>query len=226
MFSAFFKGIGQLGDPASRGVVLISIGLALLTFAFLWSCVGFLLARTALFEIAWLESMSDILGGLATLVLTWFLFPGIMSAAIGLFLERIVGAVEAAHYPHLPAVIEQELSEALVSAAKFLLIMIGANLFALLFLLTPLFPFVFYSVNGYLVGREFFEMVAVRRVGLDEARALRKAHNGAVFAIGVTFALLLTVPIINLLTPIVATATMVHLFEAWRHADGRLLTQT
>lgn len=226
MFSAFAKGVRQLGDPASRSVALMSIGLAMLTFAFLWACVGFLLTRTAIFETGWLESAIDILGGLATLVLTWLLFPGVMSAIIGLFLERIVGAVESGHYPHLPAPSEQPLSQALVGAGKFLLIMIAVNLVALLFLLTPLFPFVFYAANGYLVGREFFELVAMRRIGSDEARALRKAHKGAVFTIGVVFALMLTVPIVNLLTPIIATATMVHLFEAWRHADGRFLTQT
>ncbi len=225
MFSAFFKGVGQLNDPASRSVALLSIGLAMLTFAFLWACVGFLLTKAPFFELGGVDAVIKFLGGLATLILTWFLFPGVISAIVGLFLERIVGAVEAAHYPHLPTVTEQELSQALAGAAKFLAIMIAANLFALLFLLTPLFPFVFYAANGYLVGREFFEMVAVRRVRLDEARALRKTHNAALFTIGVVFALMLTVPIINLLTPIIATATMVHLFEAWRDADGRLLTQ-
>jgi len=203
----------------------MSIGLAMLTFAFVGVGVGFLLTQALFFEIDWLDSVVKFLGSLATLILTWLLFPGAITSIIGLFLEKIVGAVEAAHYPHLPLVSEQDLSRALVVAAKFLLIMVTVNVFAMLFLLTPLFPFVFYAANGYLIGREFFEMVAVRRVTLDEARALRKTHKVAVFAIGVVFALLLTLPIINILTPIVATAAMVHLFESWRHADGRLLLQ-
>ena len=84
-------------------------------------------------------------------------------------------------------------------------------------IIPPLFPFVFYSVNGYLLSREYFEMVALRRIGAAEARALRRAHRGRLFLSGVLITFMLTVPVVNMLTPIVATAVMVHLFEGWRN---------
>ena len=227
MFSALIKGIRQLSDPAARKVVWIGIGAAVLTLATLWAVIGSGLAKTALFETGWLEGIADFLGGALTLVLTWLLFPSVMSAVISLLLERIAAAVEARHYPHLPAPDEMPLTEALMQAAKFLAVMVALNLLLLPFLfIPPLFPLMFYSVNGYLLGREFFELVALRRMPEAQARALRKQRQGAVFMIGVVFAFLMTVPIINLLTPVIATATMLHLFESWRQQRGPALATT
>ena len=95
--------------------------------------------------------------------------------------------------------------------------MVVLNLVMLVFLLIPpLFPFVFYGVNGYLLGREFFELVALRRIGLEEVRNLRKAHRGRLFLAGIVIAFLFTVPGLNLVAPVIATAVMVHLFEDFR----------
>ena len=217
MFSAFSKAIAQLGDRKMRQPLWIGIGAALVLFFLLWSGIATLLTETTFFTIGWLETVIDILGGLATLVLTWFLFPAVISLVIGFLLERVADAVEERHYPHLPKAEGLPLLETILATGKFLCVLVLLNVFALLFLLVPpLFPFVFYGVNGYLLGREYFELVALRRMGAKDARALRKSHNVAVVMTGVGLALLLTIPIVNLVTPIVATAVMVHLFESWR----------
>ncbi len=217
MFNAFVKGTRQLGDPAARRPVWIGLAIALLVFVALWMSIGFLLANTILFQWGWLETVVDVLGGLTTLVVTWFLFPGVISAVIGLLLESIADAVEARHYPHLPAAAGLGLGETVATTLKFLALMVVLNLVMLVFLLfPPVFPFVFYGVNGYLLSREYFELVALRRVDSREARALRKANKGRLFVAGVIIAFLLTVPVVNLLAPVIATATMVHLFESWR----------
>ncbi len=227
MFSALIKGIQQLNDPKARQVVWMAVGAGVLAIAVLWAIVGELLAKTAIFETWWLEGIADFLGGALTLVLSWLLFPAAISAVIGLMLERVAGAVEARHYPHLPAANDLALSEALIEAAKFLGIMVALNLALLPFLfIPPLFPFVFYGVNGYLLGREFFELVATRRMSAEDARALRKSRQATVMTTGVLFAMLMTVPIVNLLTPVIATATMLHLFEDWRHDGGAALITT
>ena len=227
MLSALIKGIRQLSDPKAQKVVWMGIGAALLTFAVMWAVIAEVLAKTAIFETPWLEGIADVLGGAITLVLTWLLFPSVISAVIGLMLERIAEAVEARHYPNLPDANDPPLTEALIGAAKFLGVMIVLNLMLLPFLFFgPLFPIVFYGVNGYLLGREFFELVSHRRMAPADARALRKQRQGAIVGIGVVFALLMTLPIINLLTPVVATATMLHLFEAWRSEAGTALATT
>ena len=195
--------------------MIISVVIAIAVFGLLWFIIGYLLINHALIRINWLDTLIDVLGGLATLALTWFLFPGIISAVTTLFLERMAAAVEARHYPNLPEVAEPPI--AVAASIKFLAVMISTNLFILIFLFVPpVFPFVFYGGNGYLLGREYFELVAHRRMGVAETKALRKTHQGELFFTGVVIAGLLTIPLVNLLTPVVAIASMVHLFESWR----------
>ncbi len=217
MIKAFIKSAQQISDPKARRVVWIALAAALGVFILLWSSIGFLLANTALFSIGWLETAVDLLGGLATGVLTWLFFPAAISVVIGLFLEDIAGAVEARHYPNLEPAPGLNLGDTIFTTLRFVSIMLVLNILMLPFLLTgPFFPFVFYSVNGYLLSREYFELVAQRRLGRVEAKALRKRNAMKLFITGVLIAFMLTIPIVNLLAPIIATGMMVHLFENFR----------
>ncbi len=224
MFSAFGKAIAQLNDRAIQKTLMLSIAAAIGVFIAVWFVTGYLLTNTAFFTWGWLETAIDLLGGLATLILTWFLFPGIVSAIVALFLDDVAVAVEARHYPGLGVADGQTMGEAVVGALKFLAALVTLNLLLLPFLiLGPVFPFVFYAVNGYLLGREYFELVALRRIDAASARRLRKQRQGALFFVGVGIAFMLTIPVINLLTPIIATAAMVHLFEDWRAATNEVI---
>ncbi|MBC8339858.1 MAG: EI24 domain-containing protein [Rhodospirillales bacterium] len=221
MINAFSKGLAQLNDPHIRKVVWIAIAAAVIVFALLWGAVGTLLVDTSFFAILWLEWIADLFGGLMTLILTWFLFPAVISVVVGLFLEDIATAVEARHFPGLPPADGQTVIQSLMVTLRYLGVLVALNLVLLVFLLLgPVFPFVFYTVNGYLLGREYFELVALRRLGPDAARRLRLAHRWEMFLAGVVMAFLLTVPVVNLLAPIVITAAMVHLFEGWRKEAG------
>ena len=222
MISAFVKGIDQLSDKNTRKYLWLSILAALVTLVVLWTVVGFVLRETSISEIGWLEGAVDILGGLATLALTWFLFPATVSAVIGLFLDQVADCVEARHYPGLPDANGQSIGETVVMSAKFLGILIVLNILMLPFLfLGPLFPFVFYLVNGYLLGREYFELVASRRLPPAEVTKLRKARQGSVMMVGIVIAFALTIPVVNLLMPIVATSAMVHMYEKWHPTSER-----
>ena len=217
MLSAYIKALDQFSDPAIRHVLWMAIAIAVAVFAVLWGVIDYLLANSALFETGWLEWVTDVLGYVATLALTWFLFPGVVSAAVGVLLEAVAAAVEARHYPHLAPARGQPLGQSVLAAMRFLAVLIVVNVLMLpLLLIAPVFLFVFYAANGYLLGREYFELVALRRVGQEEARTLRKANRGRLFAFGAVTAFLLTVPVVNLLTPVAACAAMVHLFESWR----------
>jgi CysZ protein len=198
-------------------VLWISVGLALLTFVLVWTGVGWLLTHTSFFAIGWLDTVIDVLGGMATLVLSWLLFPAVVSTTTGFFLEDVADAVERRHFPQLPPVRRQPLEEIVVSALKFLAVLVALNLVVLIFLFVPpVFPFVFYAVNGYLLGREYFELVAARRLEPDAVRSLRRRHGGTLFVSGILIALLLTVPVVNFLAPLIGTAAMVHVFESMR----------
>ena len=224
MFGAFAKALDQFGDPQTRRVFWIGIAVAAVTFAGLWTAIFYLLASTQAFDgpwLGWLDWIADLLGGAVTLWLTWLLFPAVITLVVGIMLDSVAGAVEQRHYPYLPMAQGQSVLASALGALQFTAVLVVLNLFLLVFLLfPPVFPFVFYAVNGYLLGREYFELVALRRLVPAEATALRQRHSGSLLVTGVLIALLLTVPLVNLLIPVIATAAMVHLFESWR-GDAR-----
>ncbi len=221
MIKAIGLALGQLTDRSFRGVLWRSVGLAALAFVLLWGGVGFLLTHTALFSLGWLDTVVDLLGGVAVLVLTWFLFPAVIGVILGFFLEDAASAVDRRHYPHLPPARAQPIAEIVVTTLKFLGIALALNLVALLFLvIPPLFPFVFYGINGYLLGREYYELVALRRLDPVNALGLKRTKQVPLLVFGVIAAFAFTVPFVNLVTPLLATAAMVHLVEMWRQRSA------
>jgi uncharacterized protein involved in cysteine biosynthesis len=68
--------------------------------------------------------------------------------------------------------------------------------------------------------------VAVRRLTHDQVRTLRRRHRGRLTTAGVVITVMLTIPLVNLLAPVVATAFMVHVFERLRRNAGLPATRT
>ena len=221
MLKALFRGVSQLNDRATRQILLLSIGAAVLVFICLWTGIAFVLTQTSFFQWNWLEYTIDFFGGLATAVITWFLFPGVVSAIIGLFVDQIANCVEARHYPDLPKTAGLAFFDKVISSTKFLSIYIIINLCLLIFLfLGPLYLPIFYIANGYLISREYFELAAHRHLSIIDARALRKANKWKLLSLGIFIAILLTVPIINLITPVIAVGAIIHLFQTW-HSEKK-----
>ena len=143
-----------------------------------------------------------------------FLIAPITSLIAGLYLDDIAAEVEKHHYPGDPPGEELPLLATMAISLKFGLLVIGVNLLVLVLLLLPGVNLVaFYVANGYLLGREYFELAAFRHLPLEDARRLRKANRGRVFLSGLAIAGLVSIPIVNLLTPLFATAFMVHTYK-------------
>jgi CysZ protein len=217
MVAAFFRAFAQLPDPRIVRLLVGAVVLALLVFAALWGGIAWLLANTALAKWHWVDALLQVFGGFAALGLCWFLFPVVASALIGLFLGAAANAVEARHYPGLPPAPGLPVLASLLASLRFLLVTLVLDLLLLPCLWIPvLFPWVWWAVNGYLIGRAYFELAALRRLDVDMARALRRRHRLRVFGAGLLTAGLLLVPVLNLLAPVIATMAMVHLVERWR----------
>ncbi len=234
MFSQLAKAFEQLGDPRIRGLVLVAILAALAVLVALSFVASYLLMWGGDILSQWIFSgdgdswlsgavdwLVDAAAIAAVVFASFLLFPAVMGMVLSLFVERVAEAVETRHYPALPAARDQPLGEAIWNALVFAAVTIGVNLLALPFYLLLLFlpPFnflLFYMVNGYLLGREYFEVVALRRLDAAAAKRLRRASRVRVFLAGVVVALLLTIPIVNIVTPVVATAFMVHVFHRLR----------
>ena len=221
MIQSLLKGVSQLRDPSTKKVVLISVGASVLTYIVLFGFINLALNYTSIFQIRWIEVLSDFLGHFAAVMLTWLLFPATISAIIGLLLENIASAVEARHYPNLPPISNPPLFSSLVISGKFLALLLVLNIGLLFLLFTgPVYLVLYYLINGYLISREFFDLVALRRLNLARSRVLQKRFKYHLIFLGTIFVFLMKVPIVNLLVPIIATATMVHLVEYWRAKDG------
>jgi CysZ protein len=225
MVSALLRALADLSNPAVRRLAALGLALAVASFLLVWTAVAVVLAHTALFEWRPLNWLVDILGGLAVLVLSWLLFPAVVTIAMGFFLDRIAAAVEALHYPGSGPARRASVAETVATTVRLMLIALLLNLLALpIYILAPgVNFFVFLGINGYLFGREYFEAVASRRLDPVATRALRRRRSGQVFAAGIVIAGLFAIPLVNLVAAVIATAFMVHLLARMRMADPRLM---
>jgi uncharacterized protein involved in cysteine biosynthesis len=213
MLKPLFLAISDISEPRLRRAVLLSALIALAVSAALWLGLTALIFQTDFFGWWLFDRAVDLLGAVAVAVLCWLLFPAAVSLVMGFFLEGIIAAIEARHYPGLPTVRGQGLAEAAVAGARLALAALALNLLAL-----PLYVFlpglnllVYVALNGYLLGREYFELVALRRLEPQSARALRRANGRRVFLAGTLIAVALAVPVVNLFAPPIAAAFMLHL---------------
>ena len=224
IFTSFFKALAQMSDPRFRRVLLMGVGLtiALLVAATagVLGLIGWLTGDTSTLpfigEVTW---VNDVLswGGLALmLVLSVFLMVPVASAITSLFLEDVAQAVEDRHYPGLPTAPRVPLGDALRDTVGFLGILIGANIAALLLYVLLSFAaiLIFWGLNGYLLGREYFQLAAMRRIGRANAKALAKRNRGKIWLAGVLMAMPLSIPLVNLVIPILGAATFTHLFHS------------
>lgn len=214
MFASLGRAARLIFDPAFAGIAAKAVLLTLLLFA-----AGLALGEYAL---AWLP----VLGGgavnaaLKLLAPLMFLLGGVVLgppvAALfaALFLDQVAARIEARDYPGLvarPASFAVTLRAGLTLAA----LVAGVNLVLLPvdLGLPGLGELLSIAANGWLLGREYFELAALRHLSLGEAGALRRGNSGAVWAGGTLVALASMVPLLNLAAPLFGTALMVHLFH-------------
>jgi CysZ protein len=221
MISSFFKAIGQIPDPGFRRVIgrslLYAIGIFVLLLSFTW----WLIVSSRFFGIGWLEWIVDFVGGATAVVVAFLLFPGAMMFVVSLMLEKIARAVEKKHYPYLPPPQPQAMSETVLIGLRYTSIVIALNLLFLpLFFIPVINIFVFIGLNGYLLGREYFELVALRRLEPDAVRKIWREHRSQLCIAGMIITSLLTIPVVNWFMPVVAAAYMLHIFERIPYKDA------
>jgi CysZ protein len=163
-----------------------------------------------------LNWLIDLLGVVGVFALGWLLFPAVLTMIMGFFLERVATAVEARDYPGRGPPRRQSIRETVMIGFRLMLLGIALNLLALpVYLLVPgVNVFVFLGLNGYLFGRGYFEVVALRRLDIDAVNAIRHRFGGRIFLGGVMIAGMFALPLINLVAPVIAVAFMLHVFES------------
>jgi CysZ protein len=216
MVTDLIRAVAALSAPPLRRIVGLGLGLSALTFALVWLAAAVALYNTALFSWRPLDWLLGLLGELAVLALSWLLFPAFVTLVMGFFLERVAVAVEALDYPDAGPARPQPWGEIIAVTLRLSVATIVLNLLALpLYLLVPGINLVlFLALNGYVFGRGYFEVVALRRLDAAAAKTLRHRFAGRIFLAGVVIAGMFALPLVNLVAPVIATAFMVHVFEA------------
>jgi CysZ protein len=227
MFDAAIKALTQMFSPPFRRVLLKSIGLALLMIVlvgiglnrlFSWMAEGgatwaeaSMGGHTAWQVLAWILSFAATLGVITGAV---FLMPAVSAFVGSFFVDEIAEQVERTYYPAEPPGQELSLGPALVQGIKTALLSILVYLCALPFLLVAgLGLVIMFLATAYLLSREYFLLAAMRFRSPEEAKDMRRLNRSSILFAGLPIALFVSIPIVNLATPLFAMAMMVHVHK-------------
>jgi CysZ protein len=146
----------------------------------------------------------------------FFMMAPVTAIFAGLYLDDVAGRVEAKHYPRDDRGVPLSGFRAVQTSAQFALVILAVNIAVLPLVFTGIGALALIVANAYLLSREFFEMIAMRHMAVDEARQLRRENTPRIFAAGLAPALLSMIPIVNLVVPLFATSYFTHIFKQVR----------
>jgi uncharacterized protein involved in cysteine biosynthesis len=229
MLDDAFRTLSQMLSPPLRAVLWKSIGLAVALIVIVVIALDRLIiwlvgagsaavesgfgphAHLPAIAIAWALSVAAGLGIIAGSV---FLMPAVTAFVGSFFADQIAEEVERVHYPADPPGAALPLWLAIPEGSKTALLAIAVYICASPFLLFAGFgAMIFFLATAWLLGREYFKLAAMRFRSPAEARALRQRNAGAVYLGGLLIAAFVSVPVVNLATPLFAMVLMVHVHK-------------
>jgi CysZ protein len=229
MIDAAGNALAQMFTPALRHVLMKAVGLALILIVIIGIALQRLLSALAQHGAAWAEQTSgfaphaawsalawilSIMAGLGIVTGALFLMPTISAFVGSFFVDEIADAVERNYYPAEPAGRALPFLRALLEGVKIAFLSLVVYFCALPFIFfAGLGVIILFLANSYLLGREYFELAAMRFRPPHEAKTMRKRHAAYIFLAGMVIALFVSIPIVNLATPIFAMAYMVHVHK-------------
>ncbi len=216
MVKAAFMALSDCLAPEFRAVLGRALALSLLLFIGLFAGLQFLFRILTFVPWPWLEALIEVGASLGLIAAFVFLMAPVTALFAGLFLDGVAEKVEARHFP--PEQRGRALSTlpALRVGLQFGLVVLVVNILALPLVFTGVGAIVLFTLNAYLLSREYFEMIAMRHMSVEDAKALRKHHGFQVFMAGFLPALMAAVPVLNLAVPVFATSYFTHYFSAVR----------
>ena len=229
MIDAAVKALSDLFTPRLRGVLMKSVGLALLLILLIGIALQRLFAALAENGATWAEQTTgfaphaawsalafilSFMAGLGIVTGALFLMPTVTAFVGSFFVDDVADVVEHTYYPADPPGRAVSFLRATIEGLKFAALALVVYLCALPFILFAGLGFLILLIaNAYLLGREYFELAAMRFRPPEEARAMRRQNAGAVFFAGLIVAVFVSIPIVNFATPVFAMAFMVHMHK-------------
>jgi CysZ protein len=229
MLDAAIKALAQILSPPMRSILWRSVGLALVLITVLAIGLQRLLSWFAIYGEEWAEAMLgsgfhtplnvlawivSIAAGLGVVLGGIFLMPAITSLVASVFVDEVADHVELEHYPAERPGVALPLGLAMREGVKTALLTILVYLIALPFVFLAGAGFiVFFIATAWLLGREYFELAAMRFRPPTEAKAMRRDNAVTIFTAGLIIAAFVSIPIVNLATPLFGMALMVHMHK-------------
>ena len=213
MIETALHAFGETFSPPLRRILVKSIGLAFLLLIVLGMIVQGTITHLVTLPYPFDMALA-IFTALGIVAGAIYLMPPITSIVASLFFDDIAEEVERRNYPADPVGKALPITTSVLLSLRFFGLVLIVNLIALVLLIVPgVNVAVFFFANGYLLGREYFELAAMRFRPIEEARALRRANALRIFLAGLAIAAIVIIPILNLITPVFATALMVRMHK-------------
>ena len=229
MIDAAIKALSQLFTQPLRAVLMKAVGLALLLIVIIGIALNRIFSALAASGATWAEQTSgiaphavwaslawvlSIMAGLGIVTGALFLMPAVTAFVGSFFVDEVADAVERETYPAEPPGQALPFWRALLEGLQFALLALAVYLCALPFIFfAGLGVVILFLANSYLLGREYFELAAMRFRPPHEAKAMRKTNAAYIFLAGMVIAVFVSIPLVNLATPIFAMAYMVHIHK-------------
>ncbi len=208
-------------SPPFRAVLIKVLGLTVLILAVLVGLIHHVLIAFVALPYPWLDTTISVLAGLGLVIGSIFLVAPVSSLVAGFFIDDLAELVERDIAPDAPPGRPLPILQALVLSVRFAGLSLGVTILALLLLLVPgVNAVAFIGANAYLLGRQYFEFVALRHMRLEDVNLMRQRHGGRLWAAGLILALFVSVPLLNLLTPLFGAAFMVRVFKRLPQPSG------
>jgi CysZ protein len=234
MLALVFKALVQMFSEPFRRVLFKAAGLAIVLLVVIVIALYRLLEWLSGSGMSYLELTFGAVAHGVLAVLGWFvaialgvglfagavmLMPAVTALVASFFADEIAELVERAHYPTDPPGVALPLWRAVFEGVKTAALAVAVYLCAApLLLFAGAGAVLFFLATAWVLGREYFELAAMRLHRVDDAKALRRIHQATVFTAGLFIAGFVSIPILNLATPLFGTALMVHVHK--RIVDG------
>jgi CysZ protein len=215
MLSSAASALAQMFTAKFQGVLWLGVGCTLLLFVLLMLGLQWSVQYVPDFGLSWMQDAVAIISGAVLTIAFVFLGAPVAQAFASIFIDRVADAVEDKYYPDSKTRSGASTGELLFAGLSFAAVSLVLNLLAipLQFVAIGIGTVVVLFVNGYLTGRTFFELAALRHMAPRDARALRRKHRVRLFFGGALISFLAMIPILNFFVPLFGAAMMTHEFN-------------
>jgi CysZ protein len=222
VFASLGKALAMIFDPAFFGVIAKAVVLTLVLFAVLFLGLQWGLHHLPVLHWPWLNTTLDWIASLALVALLFIVGAPVAALFGSFFLDDVAKSVEAKYYPADAPSSGAPFFASLFVALRFTGLVVAVTLALLPFdvILPGVGSAASLAANGWLLGREYFELAALRHLSRAEADAMRKQHGFAILGGGIVLAVLTYIPFADLIAPLFGAALMTHLFKFYQHRES------